>query len=124
MNASAAFSKFDANIKGYLSLFESKCAILAITGMKMRKAELRVFYPNEQVTLHDLIVLAEKSKPDNPVSAAFLSTFADDKGECSLDRFRTLALQLGLSNATEIFLEIDKRKRGLIDLGDFLEFIN
>jgi len=124
MNASAAFSKFDLNQKGFLTLFETKCAMLAVSGMKMRIAELRVTFPDEQVSLHDLVVLAEKCKPDNPLSSAFLSTFADDKGECSLDRFRTLALQLGLNNATEIFLEIDKRKRGVIDLGDFLEFIN
>ena len=124
MNASAAFSKFDSNQKGHLSLFETKCALLAVTGMKVRKKELLAMFPSEEVSLHDLIVLAEKYKPDNPLSSAFLSALADEKGECSLDRFRTLALRVGMANATEVFLEIDKRKRGVVDLGDFLEFIN
>jgi len=124
MNVSAAFSKFDLSQKGYLSLFETKCAILAVTGLKMKKAELGNIFPREEVYLHDLIVLAEKLKPENPASVAFLSVLADDRGECSLDRFRALAAQLAISNSTEVFLEIDKRKKGVIDLGDFLEFVN
>ena len=124
MNVASAFGKFDGKQKGYLTLFEAKCALLAMTGMKIRKRELQEYFPEEEVSLEDLTILASKYKPENPVSSAFLSTFADDKGECTLDRFRTLALKLGLSNATEVFLEIDKRKRGFIDLGDFLDFIN
>ena len=124
MNVASAFGKFDGKQKGYLTLFEAKCALLAVTGMKIQKRELHAFFTDEQVTVEDLTILSNKLKPQNPITSAFLSTFADDKGECTLDRFRTLALQLGLTNSTEVFLEIDKRKRGVIDLGDFLDFIN
>ena len=124
-----AFGRFDQGGKGYLDLFETKCSVLACTGVKLKKKEIFRRIQTDSVAPHELQKLVadlqSTLKPHQILEQVFASVFADlDGNACSLDRFMAIARDHGISHSAEIFVSIDKARKGSITVSDLNSYLS
>ena len=126
MEVREAFVRFDKQEKGFLTPFETKCAVLACTGVKPRKREILKRFPESHIDMEGLseIVAATSLPPLSVLENVFKAVFCDGQNSCSIDRFRQVAAHYRIPQAAEIFVSIDSDRDGLIQIDDLANFLN
>mmetsp|Transcript_5732 Transcript_5732/g.7650 ORF Transcript_5732/g.7650 Transcript_5732/m.7650 type:complete len:147 (+) Transcript_5732:106-546(+) len=135
MDPSVAFAAF-ANGKDHLDLDDLKCATIAVLGIKMRKADLRVLLqdytppgaPGVTARAFEMLCVEQRRQQSPHDRIARLFDALDTEGRGYLD-FKSFSencsrvTSVAAVRAREIFYEMDQSKAGIVTLADFEAYL-